>query len=325
MLKLDKKDLQILSLLDWNCRIPITQIAKRIQLNKDVVRYRIKNLEEENIITGYYPLIDISKLGYLTFRGYLSFIDVDSETEQKIINYLDVQFNAGIIFTRDGEYDLGFISWEKSIYEFQKKLNDFKKLFGNYLNKSDFTIFTEFNHYSLNEFNENFSKEIAIKENEQVLLKEDDLEILKELSNNAKISSVDLSTKLKIPQTTIIHKIKELEKKKIILAYRAEINFSKLGYENYFLEIYTHNGKDIEKIESQMKLHKNCIYSVMGIFGSDIEIECEFKDKDDLQQFIKTLKNDFKSIRKINYCSTLKYFKMKYFPTSKKPKAQDVR
>jgi len=324
MLKLDKKDLKILSLLDWNCRMPITQIAKKIQLNKDVIRYRIKHLEKEKIITGYYSLIDISKLGYLTFRGYLSFIDVNSETEQKIIDYLDIQFNAGIIFTRDGKYNLGFISWEKSIYEFQQKLTGFKQKFGDYLDELNFTIFTEFNHYSLNEFNENFSKKIAIKENDLVLLKQDDLNILKELSNNAKISSVNLSIKLNISQTTIIHKIKELEKKKIILAYRAEIDFSKLGYENYFLEIYTHNGKDIEKIESQMKSNKNCIYSVIGIFGADLEIECDFRKKDDLQQFISKLKRDFKAIRKIKYCSTLKYFKMKYFPILKNSKTQDV-
>ena len=294
--------------------MPITQIARIIQLNKDVVRYRIKSLEEKNIITGYYSLINISKLGYLTFRGYLSFIDVDSETEQKIIIYLDVQFNAGIIFTRDGEYDLGFISWEKSVYEFQEKLFHLKQQFGDYLNKLNFTIFTAFNHYSLNEFNETFSKEVTIKESEQVVLKNDDLNILKELSYNAKISSVDLSTKLKLPQTTIIYKIKELEKKKVILSYRAEIDFSKLGYENYFLEVHTHNGKDVEKIESQMKLNKNCIYSVIGLFGADIEIECEFKNKKELQKFIAKLKKDFKSIKKIKYCSTLKYFKTKYFP-----------
>ncbi len=61
-------------------------------------------------------------------------------------------------------------------------------------------------------------------------------------------------------------------------------------------------------------LNKNCIYSVIGVFGADIEIECEFKNKDELQQFITVLKKEFPSIKKINYCSTLKYFKMKYFP-----------
>ncbi len=314
MLKLDKKDLQILGLLDWDCRMPLTQLAKKIQLNKDVVRYRIKHLEEQGAIMRYYSLINISKLGYLTFRGYLALIDTNKEVEKEIISHLDKEFRSGIIFSRDGEFQIGFISWEKTVYEFQTKIKKFKEKFGDYLENVEFTIFTEFNHYSLNEFNEKFSKEISIREEEQIFLKKEDLEILKELSNNSKISSVELSTKLKIPQTTIVHKIKELEKKKIILAHRAEIDFSKLNYENYFLEIYVHNGKDVEKIEKHMKSNKNCTYSVMGIFGADIEIECEFKSKKDLLKFINELKEEFKTIRKIKYCSTLKYHKIKYSP-----------
>lgn len=314
MIKLDKKDLQILNLLDWNARMPITQIAKKVQLNKDVIRYRIKNLEEQKIITGYYSLIDISKLGYLTFRGYVSFVDVDLKIEKEIISYLDKEFGAGFIFSRDGEFQMGFISWEKSIGSFQVKIKKFKEKFGNYLDGIKFEIFTEFNHYSLNEFNNKFSKEISMREEDQVFLKKSDLEILRELSKNSKISSVDLSVKIKIPQTTIVHKIKELEKNKIILAHRAEIDLSKLDYENYFLEVYTHNGRDVERIEKEMRLNKNCIYSVIGIFGADIEIECEFKNKKDLTNFINKLKEKFKAIKKIKYCTTLKYHKIKYFP-----------
>jgi len=313
-MKLDKKDLQILNILDWNSRMPITQMAKKVKLNKDVVRYRIKNLEEKGIISGYYTLVNISKLGYLTFRLYFDLKDNSSEVEKKIINYLDNDFDSGIIFSRDGEYQLGVITWEKSVYDFESKLKKFKQKFGDYLDKIDFTIFTEFNHYSLNDFNKNFSREISIKKEEVIFVKEDDLKILMQLSKNSRISSVELGEKLKIPQTTIIHKVKEFEKKKIVLAYRTKIDFSKLDYENYFLEIYTHNGKEINKFEKYISNHVNCTYSVKGIFGADIEIECEFKSKTELTNFIKELKEKFKSISKIKYCSTLKYYKINYFP-----------
>lgn len=314
MFELDKKDFQILSLLDWNARLPITQLAKKIGINKDVARYRIKNLEDKGIISGYYSLIDMAKLGYLTFRGYISLINSDEKTEQDLLKYLDKKFNAGTIFLRDGEFQIGFLSWEKSIYEFQVKLNNLKKEFGVFFEKIEFTIFTEFSHYSLNDFNKQHAKEVTLKEGEVVNLKEDDLAILGELSENAKISSLELSKKLDIPQTTIIYKIKELEKKQIIRAYRAEINYLNLGYENYFLEIYTNDGQDIRKIKNYSKTDKNVVYSVLGIFGSDIELECEFKNKKELVLFMNKLKKEFKSIKKIKYCSTLKYYKLKYFP-----------
>ncbi|MFA6072768.1 MAG: winged helix-turn-helix transcriptional regulator [Candidatus Woesearchaeota archaeon] len=315
-MSLDKKDIQILSILDWNARMPLTQIAKKTKLNKDVVRYRIKNLEEKGIIEGYYTLIDMSKLGYLTSRIYFDFIDITKEIEKEIISYLDKIFKAGDIFSRDGIYQLGIISWEKSIYELKDKLQKFKESFGDYIRNMEFTIFTEFNHYSLSDFNKVFFEyvSISLKSQEETFLKDDDLKILKEIADNSRITSVELSSKLTIPQTTVIYKIKELEKKKIILSYRAKIDYSKLDYENYYLEILTHNGLHVEEIESYLKIHKNCSYSVSGIFGADIEVECEFKSRKDLIIFIGELKSKFKFIRKIGYCTTLKYYKIKYFP-----------
>jgi Lrp/AsnC family transcriptional regulator, regulator for asnA, asnC and gidA len=315
-MNLDKKDLQILSILDWNARMPLTQIAKKTRLNKDVVRYRIKNLEVKGIIEGYYTLIDMSKLGYLTSRIYFDFIDVNKELEEKIIHYLDKDFKAGDIFSRDGEYQLGVISWEKSVYELKDKLKKFKELFGDHIRNMDFTIFTEYNHYSLSDLNKVFSEYISIslKSQEEMFLKEDDLKILRKLADDARINSVELGSELKIPQTTVVHKIKEMEKKKIILSYRAKIDYSKLDYDNYYLELLTHNGSNVKEIESYLKVHKNCTYSAVGIFGADIEAECEFKSRKELLVFMDELKSKFKSIRKISYCSTLKYYKIKYFP-----------
>lgn len=314
MVKLDKKDIRLLSILDWNARMPITQIAKQVQLNKDVVRYRMKNLEEQGVIKRYYSLIDINKLGYMTFRGYFSFINFNSSVKDELISYLDNNFNAGIIFSRDGEYDLGIISWEKSVYGFQQKLAKLKQEFGDYFENVEFTIFTEFNHYSLTDFNENFSKEISLSDSNQISLKSDDKKILEIISSNSRISSVELSERLGISQTTILYKIRVMENKEIIKAYRTEIDYSKLGYENYFLEIYLHKQKDLSKIKEYAKNNKNTIYSVLGIFGADIELECEFKNRQELHEFINEIKDNFSSIKKVKYCSTLNYFKMKYFP-----------
>ena len=55
--------------------MPLTEIAKKVGLNKDVVRYRIEKLEKEKVILGYYALIDTHKLGYLTIRIYKAAIN----------------------------------------------------------------------------------------------------------------------------------------------------------------------------------------------------------------------------------------------------------
>ena len=176
------------------------------------------------------------------------------------------------------------------------------------------TIFVFLNHYPKKFLNNAQKEVISLKEEEKVKIKNNDLEILKEISKNSRISSIDLSIKLKIPQTTIIHKIKQLKKEGIILGYRAKINTEKLGYQNYYLEVYVKNAKEIKEIIDYAKYDPNCIYSGQIIPGADIEIETEFRNKMELLGFINRLKGKFKSIKKIRYWSTLKYHKINYFP-----------
>ena len=278
-MKLDNKDLQILSILDWNGRIPISKLSKKTRLNKDVIRYRINNLEKDRVLEGYYTIINTSKLGYLTFRIYFDFSNINKETENKIIEYLDKNFNAGQIFSIDGDYQIGIICWEKSVYNLYKKLNEFKKKFGNPLIKEDLSVFILLNHYPKKYIKGSSNDVVSIKEETETKIKEEDIKILIELSKNARISSVDLSIKLKIPQSTIINRLRQLSKEKIILGYRANIDIEKIGYQNYYLEIFTNNSEDIEDIITFSKNNLNCTYSSKIILGADLEIETEFKSK----------------------------------------------
>jgi len=64
MENLDLKDRKILYELDLNCRQSNAQIGKKVGLSKEVVKYRIKRMEEEGIISGYWTEIDSYRLGY---------------------------------------------------------------------------------------------------------------------------------------------------------------------------------------------------------------------------------------------------------------------
>ena len=290
-MKLDLKDLKILSLLDQNARLSVIQIAKKLRLNKDVVRYRISNLEKDKIINGYYTIINTNKIGYTAFRIYLDFININDEIEKRIINSLDQEIGAGQIFSLEGEYQLGAIFWEKSIYDLEKKIQLFKK---------NLPVYSK--------------KIISLKNENIVKLDDTDFKILHTLSKNSRISFVEMSSKLNIPERTIAFRVRQLEKKEIILAYRADINVNKLGYENYFIGIYTGSKQNLAQIETFANLNKNCIYSDYILSGADIELETEFKNKKELLEFINSLKKKFIFIKKIKYWSTLEYLKLNYLP-----------
>jgi Lrp/AsnC family leucine-responsive transcriptional regulator len=47
-----------------NCRQSNTQIGKKVGQSRKVVEYRIKRMEEEGVITGFWTAIDSFKFGY---------------------------------------------------------------------------------------------------------------------------------------------------------------------------------------------------------------------------------------------------------------------
>jgi DNA-binding Lrp family transcriptional regulator len=64
VVRLDKTDRVLLRMLQQDSRVPLQRIATKLRVPKSTVHYRIRRLERENLIQGYYAKLDASKLGY---------------------------------------------------------------------------------------------------------------------------------------------------------------------------------------------------------------------------------------------------------------------
>lgn len=312
---MDKLDWKILESLDWNGRMPINVIAKRVRSNKDVVLYRIKKLEQQGIIARYFPVLDMGKLGYYTSRLYFDLEEIGEMQEQEFIRFLDKEINAGLIFRMDYPYRYGVVVWTKSLYEIEKIIIKIKRKLGKALLRYNYTLFCTFRLYPKDylfgkKHHETYK---SLEPGEALSHDHNDFLILKELSNNARLTTVEIAKNIHIPQTTVSNKIKNLEKKKIILGYRAEINFIKLGYMNYFLEIYLDENHNLSQIEAWANACKNTVWLQKIIGTCDIEIEVEVKDRVELEQLLNELRTRFKNIRKIVFWSQ-EYKKLTFLP-----------
>ena len=312
---MDKLDWKILQILDWNGRKPLNLIAKAVKSNKDVVAYRIKKLEEQGIIVRYYPVLDMYKLGYSTSRLYFDLEEMGEEKEKAFLTFLDVEINAGLIFRMDYPYRYGIFLWTKSVFEIQEVLLNIKRWLGKSLLRYNYSLISTLRQYPKDYLfgagHHEFKR--SLDPTEKVDYDDDDFRILTELSKNARISTVQIAKHLKIPQTTVSHKMKRMEKKKIIQGYRAEINFITLGFMNYFLEIYLENNENLPQIESWANVHQNVVWLQKIIGTCDIEIEVEVKDRVELESLLNELRAKFKNIRKIAFWSQ-EYKKLTFLP-----------
>lgn len=60
----DQIDLQILSILQENCKLPLARIGERVGLSAPAVIERIRKLEESGLIVGYRAIVDARRLGH---------------------------------------------------------------------------------------------------------------------------------------------------------------------------------------------------------------------------------------------------------------------
>ncbi len=69
---LTKQDIKILSLLEKNARIKITDLASKLNISSELALYKLRNLHKKKIILGTKINFDITKLGF-----YYSMISID--------------------------------------------------------------------------------------------------------------------------------------------------------------------------------------------------------------------------------------------------------
>lgn len=131
------------------------------------------------------------------------------------------------------------------------------------------------------------------------ILDKKDLAILGALTENARLSSQEISKKTLIPISTVHHRIKKLEKEGIIEKYTVVLNKKKLGKEIAAYVLITVDYKLLKDIkisqhELAKKLKKNEFVeeAAMVTGGTDIIIKIRIKNIDELDEFVtKYLRN----------------------------------
>jgi Lrp/AsnC family transcriptional regulator, leucine-responsive regulatory protein len=319
VIKLDLKDKKLLYELDKNSRQSSPQIGKKIGLSPEVVNYRIKKLEKENIITQYQIVVNLSKLNILQFKIYLSFQHLTSDKLNQIITKLKKNESIKWIVSCNGNWDLILALETDSIEKINKLKNETLAHFGNHINKKALSILVEAETYNRDYLIGSKSKEteprIIMRKNQTIKLDELDLKILKKFAENARKPIVDLAFELKQNVRVINYRIKQLEKNKIILGYKIAINYDKLGIHFFKTLIYLNNAKKERTgaLNNFLNQNKNIVHSVKVLGDWDLEPEFEVFHKNEFEEILKELKNQYSDIiQKIEVITVSKEHKFVY-------------
>lgn len=86
--ELDELDYAILGEIVNNARIPINELAKKVNSTPTIIRGKLKKLEQKGIIIQYRIGIDLNKLGLELYKAIIKLDKYTKEDEKKLLEYM---------------------------------------------------------------------------------------------------------------------------------------------------------------------------------------------------------------------------------------------
>lgn len=294
---MDVKDRKILYELSKNSRLSAPQIARKVGVSKDAVIYRMKNLEKSGVIQKYISVVNLRKLNYRTHMIFLEFRKYDLEAEKRILDFLINHPYTIWVSSPSGRWDVVVDIISKDADQFDEILTNLINNLGNNLKHYEFLeTIKEFyyNHKYLTgeSIRESSSKMIDCN------LDETDYKILKELSQNSRVNSTDMSKKINVSHDQISYRIKKLIKSKIIEQFTILLDFSKLNYSYYYLFFkLNHLTKTTEKnMITFLKSQKEVLFFGKNAGRFNFNVDVIVENPLQLKLFINKLRGHFGDI-----------------------------
>ena len=300
MHNIDLKDRKILYELDKNCRQSRGQIGKRVRLSKNAVRYRIERLIKEGVINRFHTLINIGKLGYTGFRIYLNLKNTTTKMEQEIITFLKEKPEVTWIASLEGQYNLGIYVVAKNIHEIDALWAQLIEKYISYFYERSLAITVKSSYFSLGYIidKERSDYKVTTTTLPDLSIDNTDRKILGMLAEDANVSIVDIANKLGYSSKTIIERIKKLEDKSVIVAYKAFVDSEKLGYQHYKVSYILSKVRKEKEMEFReyTKQHPNIINYDKYIGGGDLEIDVHVRNHSHLRKILGEIRDRFADI-----------------------------
>jgi Lrp/AsnC family leucine-responsive transcriptional regulator len=319
--KLDKKDKKILYELDKNARQSNSSIAKIVGLSKEIVNYRIKNMEKANLILRYSTIIDFFKLGLRKFKLYLKLRNANKEKIEEIGSYFNNHQKTEWVVICSGRWDIVANFIVNDVSEFDEEVQKVLNKYSIYIQEKA-TITTLHLSHATREFlseNEKIQKKYIYYKVNGTIEKIDniDIEILKILSNNARYPVTEIAKKIKSTSRITSYRIKNLEKKGIILAYKITLNPRKIG--NIFCKAIFYLGNITNKRLNEFMNYchniKQAVWPQRVLGAWDIELDVEVKGYEEFNDLLLDIKEKFSDIIINNdFLIVSKEFKLNFYP-----------
>ena len=129
----DKTDLHLLKVLSNNARLPMIEVAKKVDLTPNAAKYRMKRLIKNNVILGFRAKLNTKMLGYEHYKVFLFLENTTKKLMAKLTTFL--RFHPQVIYITKaiGTSDLEFEAMLHNRNELHELMRELRSKFSDIL------------------------------------------------------------------------------------------------------------------------------------------------------------------------------------------------
>jgi len=319
MINLDIKDRKILFYLLQNSRQTLKSIGKKTGISKELTSFRIKRLMSQKIITKFPTNVNFAKMGYTYTDIFFQFKNINPKIKKEIITFATNSPITSYVSLLEGKYDFQFEALLGDPHEFEAFYDELKRKYQKYLTFVDWVTWIRGEHYNysfLINSKKNITKPWIWHWGNLILADIDELEyaILKELSDDARMQTKEIANNVNSTVTIVNNRLQKLIKNGVILSFTANVDWSKLGYDWYHLQIFLNDYNKKSQILNLIRKSPHLIRTFKGLYY-DIDIHCTFlfQQQNQLRDLIEQITKKFPNeISNHQFYRTFKVFKHEY-------------
>ena len=304
-MKLDVIDRKILYELEKDSSQTISSIAKKIKRSKELVNFRIKRLEKEKILLGCSAIVDMAKLGYFTFRIYLKWQNMTDKEKDEFYDWIKTKENIWTTTVLHGKWDFAFfvgVKLNHYIKSFHKLWNEILLKYKNKIAESKIAIYSPVHNFNKDFF---IDFKMETKKIERVFgngtpIKFDKLDedIVKAYASDVRKPITEIAKELKVSSETVRLRIKQLEKKKVIVGYKINLGLHEMGFQGYRVDFLLNSIVRNKELFQYLKHHKYFYQINKSIGGADFETEIVVKSLNHLLEILEEITEKFSDVIK---------------------------
>jgi DNA-binding Lrp family transcriptional regulator len=302
MFKLDIKDRKALYYLSQDGRMPDRQLAKRIGLSKNSVRYRIERLKKEGIITNFTCTVKLGAIGLDTFCLMLNFKD-DIYDNNEILDYFKKHEFSNWAMTLSGDWDIFAEFVYKDLPDARNIIAGIVERFGERILAYD--VFFSYEPLKVEHLVADIYKDLKLEEplqkkrtENKVSIDDQDRILLNLVAKDSSLSYVTLAKKSEMSMDSVRYRIRQLQNSGVIIKFFPEVSLRKLGYTEYLfrLKLAEMSGEKAKKLKSFIKTDTNITYAFFDLISSSLIFICAFKSTDEVDHLARSIRKNYSDI-----------------------------